>query len=181
MEKSCYYAALTKARAMYGKRLNAEQYAGLLRCASVTEIAEYLRSQTEYGVYLEALPQTGVHRGQLENLLRRSLTDRMMKLERFDRKDGVCVYHMMRQEIAAIVSAANAVLTGDMTRMIAGLPLYMERRASFSIESLGEVQTREDLEVVLLNTRYAQAWKKACGSGGINPGQAGIADAQRLL
>ena len=39
-------AVLSKARAMYGKRLTEKDYAGLLACTSVPEVLSYLKSHT---------------------------------------------------------------------------------------------------------------------------------------
>lgn len=169
MEKSCYRAAMTKARAMYGRRFSTEQYKELMRCANVNDIAEYLQSQTDYGKYLTALPQGNVHRGQLESLLRRSLSERFLRLWQYDRKDGVLGFYMKEQEIATIVAAANAVVTGDVTQMIADLPLYIKRHLNIPVDELGNVRTFADLARFLRNTPYADAWNKATADGTLNP------------
>ena len=41
-------AVLAKARAMYGKRLTAQNYTDLLACRSVNEAAAYLKAHTAY-------------------------------------------------------------------------------------------------------------------------------------
>lgn len=169
MEKSCYNAAMTKARAMYGRRLHTEQYKELLRCGNVNDIAEYLKNQTGYGRYLSALPQGNVHRGQLESLLRRSLAERFLRLWQYDRKDGVLGFYMKEREIASIVEAANAVVSGDVTQMIADLPLYIKRHLNIPVDELGNVRTRADLAKVLKDTPYANAWTKATADGTLNP------------
>ena len=57
-------AILSKARAMYGKRLTKENYRELLNCKSVGEVAGYLKSRTAYNKVLAGINENEVHRGQ---------------------------------------------------------------------------------------------------------------------
>ena len=46
--KGKYYATVAKIRAMYGKRVTAEDYAELVTKQSVADIADYLKKNTHY-------------------------------------------------------------------------------------------------------------------------------------
>ena len=61
-------AVLSKARAMYGKRLTAENYRELLNCKTVGEIAAVLKSRTVYGKLLAGINENEIHRGMLETV-----------------------------------------------------------------------------------------------------------------
>ena len=76
-------AILSKARAMYGKRLTKENYNDLLNCQTVGEVASYLKSRTVYGKCLAGINESEVHRGQLEVALRQKLFDDYASLCRF--------------------------------------------------------------------------------------------------
>lgn len=65
-------AILSKARAMYGKRLTAADYQALLTCQSVGEVAAYLKQRTVYAQVLSGVNELTIHRGQLESLLKKS-------------------------------------------------------------------------------------------------------------
>lgn len=47
-------AVLAKARAMYGKRLTAQNYTDLLACRTVNEAAAYLKAHTAYATHSRA-------------------------------------------------------------------------------------------------------------------------------
>ena len=64
-------AMATKAKAMFGKRLTASDYQQLLQKKSIPEIASYLKNETLFREALEGYSETGLHRGQLEMLIRR--------------------------------------------------------------------------------------------------------------
>ena len=63
-------AVLAKARALYGRRLRADDYRRLMGCRTMTELAAALK---EYPLYADALAEVNpqyARRAQLENLLR---------------------------------------------------------------------------------------------------------------
>ena len=58
-------AVLAKARAMYGKRLTAENYTDLLACRSVNEAAAYLKAHTAYADAFEGVTMGSLRRWQI--------------------------------------------------------------------------------------------------------------------
>ena len=71
-------AVLAKARALYGRRLRAEDYRRLTDCHTMTELANELKALPLYANTLAEVNPTYARRAQLENLLRQS------QYERFD-------------------------------------------------------------------------------------------------
>ena len=63
-------AVLAKARAMYGKRLTAQNYTDLLACRSVNEAAAYLKAHTAYADTFEGVTMGSLRRWLIEILLR---------------------------------------------------------------------------------------------------------------
>ena len=85
-------AVLAKARALYGRRLRADDYRRLMGCRTMTELAAALK---EYPLYADALAEVNpqyARRAQLENLLRQGLYARYDSLCRYDRSAGSKVY-----------------------------------------------------------------------------------------
>ena len=77
-------ATVAKIRAMYGKRLSAEDYAQLASFGSVSEIAEYLKKYTHYGKTLASVDTVMIHRGLLESLLRRHNFETYFRITDFE-------------------------------------------------------------------------------------------------
>ena len=77
-------ALSAKAHAKYGKMLKDKDYRELLACQSVGEVADYLRTNTHYSDIFEKFGGTDVHRGMLEELLRRKAFDETVSLCRYE-------------------------------------------------------------------------------------------------
>ena len=68
-------AVLAKARALYGRRLRAEDYRRLTDCHTMTELANELKALPLYANTLAEVNPTYARRAQLENLLRQASTN----------------------------------------------------------------------------------------------------------
>ena len=98
-------AAAARAKAMYGKRLTKKQYQQLTGAHTVGEIAAYLRSHTTYADALSDVKDTTVHRGVLEQILRRKVAADLEKLTGYDKQIDrlVTMYHRQQIEISWIL------------------------------------------------------------------------------
>ncbi len=98
-------AVLSKARAMYGKRIKEKNYDELLICKSVTEIALYLKNKTTYFDVLQCMDENDIHRGKLEENLRKRLFYDFARLGRYDLSvgDKFFEYLVSRAEIEKIM------------------------------------------------------------------------------
>ena len=88
-------AVLAKARALYGRRLRAEDYRRLTDCRTMTELANELKALPLYANTLAEVNPTYARRAQLESLLRQSLYTRYDSLCRYDRSAGSSVYQYL--------------------------------------------------------------------------------------
>lgn len=88
-------AVLAKARALYGRRLRAEDYRRLTDCHTMTELANELKALPLYANTLAEVNPTYARRAQLENLLRQSQYERFDSLCRYDRSAGSSVYQYL--------------------------------------------------------------------------------------
>ena len=64
-------AVLAKARALYGRRLRAEDYRRLMGCRTMSELAAALKEQPLYSAALADVNPQYARRAQLESLLHR--------------------------------------------------------------------------------------------------------------
>jgi V/A-type H+-transporting ATPase subunit C len=78
------YSGLTaKVKVMLGRRLTSLDYEELIRKKSVQDVAAYLKFNTYYKVTLDEINENIIHRGQLENVLKKSLINDYAKLFKF--------------------------------------------------------------------------------------------------
>ena len=86
-------ALSAKARAKFGKRLTLQNYNELLACQSVGEAALYLKSRTYFGPFLSEVRSVDVHRGRIEELLRR---------KSFEDYSSLCVFEYAGREFYTV-------------------------------------------------------------------------------
>ena len=108
-------AVLAKARALYGRRLRAEDYRRLMGCRTMSELAAALKEQPLYSAALADVNPQYARRAQLESLLRQSLYTRYDSLCRYDRSAGSKVYEYFTlccevDELTAARAAGRAAL-----------------------------------------------------------------------
>lgn len=163
-------AIMTKAKAMYGQHLTAAQYQELIQKKNVAEIAAYLRDETPYGEALAAVRPGSVHRGQLENLLRKSALEQYAKLLRYDSSTGRSYYRALlgRAEIDQILQMVRLLNSGHPEEYAAGYPAFLDRYTSFRLEDLARVRSFTELIRLLDSTPYAAQLRPLRPAG---PGQ----------
>lgn len=152
-------ALTTKARAMFGKRLSANEYETLLQKKSVPEIASYLKNETYFSTTLSGINEKAIHREQLEALLRMDIFHRLEKLERYGGEDdkGFIYAFVMRSEIQMILASVRYIVTKDVeirSVLISSLPMFAEKYFSFNIQKLPDVTTFAELLDVIKGTSY---------------------------
>lgn len=149
---------VAKAKAMHGERLKQEQYEELVRKRSVSEIAGFLKNETSYADALKDVRENNVHRGQLENLLRRDMFQRTLKLYRYADAAQRKIYqiHLEQIEIDLILSRIRVLISQNFEDAIAELPVFLKDYISFPLLQLGKVHTFDELLNVLKKTSYFQ-------------------------
>lgn len=63
-----YSAVITKLRAMYSKLLTNDDYEILMSQQSVTEIVQWLKKNSQYQDILKTIPESEIHRGDIERI-----------------------------------------------------------------------------------------------------------------
>lgn len=81
-----YGAVSGKTRAMAGKLLKPHDYHEIIQKKTVNEVAAYLKYNTHYSEVLADINEAEIHRGQLENVLRRQYVRDYEKLAHFSTK-----------------------------------------------------------------------------------------------
>lgn len=149
-------ATVAKARALYGKRLTHEDYKELLHRNSVSDVAEYLKRNTHYRSALSSVDTNTVHRGYLEELLRREGFDTYISLCKFQHLDKYDFYRylMVQKEIELIITCILH-LNADMSEeFISAVPPYFIDYASFDMIALAKARSFADIIEVIRSTPY---------------------------
>lgn len=149
-------ATVAKARALYGKRLKAEDYKELLHRNSVSDVAEYLKRNTHYRGALGSVDTNTVHRGFLEELLRRDVFDTYISLCRFQHLDEMDFYRylMVQKEIELIITCILHLNAGMSEEFISSVPTYFIDYATFDIIALAKARNFGEILGVIRSTPY---------------------------
>ncbi|WP_283607150.1 V0D/AC39 family V-type ATPase subunit [Faecalispora anaeroviscerum] len=145
-----------KARAMYGRRLNAQNYQEMLNCKSVTEIARYLAANTDYDKVLAGINDGEVHRGQLENRLKQKLLSDSASLCRYEIsiRDALATYLLQRSEVEQILNAL-LLLNADMTKeYFFSMPAPLALHSHVDLVRLSGAETFDGVIAALAHTPY---------------------------
>ena len=121
---------LTKSRAMFGKRLTAQNVSELLSCQTVTEVAAYLKNNTHYAYALRNIDDTNVHRGQLEaaldDLMQKELT--ALSNYRVDAGEYMRSFMVYSTQIREILKFLRLLSAGRASEYVFAMPKYFVKR-----------------------------------------------------
>lgn len=149
-------AIIAKCKSLYGNRLKPDNYEDLLRLNTVPEIVTYLQKQDKYSNTLKDIYPENMHRGQLEDLIKKSYFGNLAKMVKFVSTKDKKFYEldMIRREIEIVLSSLRAVISGSIESSIRDLPLFFIQHASFDIGKISKSLTMSSLLKVLTGTRY---------------------------
>lgn len=147
---------VAKAKCMYGNQLKKEHYDELLRKKNVAEIAGFLKNETQYAEALKDVRENNIHRGQLEDILRRDMFKKTMKLYRYADSSQKKYYllHVQRIEIDLILLRIRVLISQEFDHAIAELPIFLKGYTSYDLLHLGNARTFDELLDVVKKTMY---------------------------
>ena len=147
---------LAKARAMYGRRLTAQNYKEMLACHSVNELAAYLKNHTAYHQILSGINESDIHRGQLEILLRQKIFEDSASLCRYDISVGehFAQYVLQKAEIEQIMHSVMHLMAGSPEEYLYAMPAFLNKHTHIDLLALGRIKNFDDLLLALSHTPY---------------------------
>lgn len=169
-------ALTAKVRAMYGRCLSQQNYRELIHKQTVSEVAAYLKQQTDYAVLLRDVNESLVHRGKLEELLRGDLFDDYLSIFHFVGQQEKAFYRffIMRLEMNEVLTCVRLIVADRAGEYVFGLPSFFAKHASFDLYELAKVKDYDGLLRLLKPTPYGELLRK------YNPAEGGKIDAVRL-
>ncbi len=152
-------AVVAKARAVFGRSLKPEDYNQLASKDTVAQVCAYLKQTPRFEKSLTSVNAQIIHRGQLENLLLRSVLDIFDSFRRFDftESTGFFKYIIMRLEIEQIIMAVQSVACKSTDEYIAELPMFISKSASVDLAALGTSKSLVEAAELLRPTPYFKA------------------------
>ena len=121
---------LTKSRAMFGKRLTAQNITELLGCQTVTEVAAYLKNNTHYAYALRNIDDSNVHRGQLEAALDDLMQSELTALSKYrvDAGEYMRSFMVYSTQIREILKFLRLLSAGRASEYVFAMPRYFVKR-----------------------------------------------------
>ena len=149
-------AVLSKARAMYGKRLQAKDYQSMLNCKTVGEVAGYLKNNTVYGDMLNGVDEASIHRGQLEMMLRQRIFYDLASLCRYELSVGerFAQYILVRSEIQQIIRSLTLLSGHEAQEYLFSLPLFLDKHTHIDLHALVKMKNYSDFLQALSASPY---------------------------
>ena len=153
-------ATVAKIRAMYGNRLKQADYDELVNKSSVAEIAEYLKKNTHYGKMLSSIDTVNIHRGFLEDLLKRYNFEMYLRIIDFEKLGNIEFYNfrIISGEINIIIDCLRHI-NAKSAGQIENLPIYINKYTCFDLIEIAKVRSFDELLVFLKRTPYYDVLK----------------------
>lgn len=155
-------AVITKARAMYGRRLKDKDYQSLLSCSNVGEVMAYLKSHTKYSSVLNNMSERDVHRGQLETVLRKQLIHEFASLSHYQIATGASFSHYLinKTEVEQLSHFLMLLSSGNTGRYVFDLPMHLQAHTKIDLKLLSKATNYDELLVAVENSHYKKILTK---------------------
>lgn len=133
-------AVITKARSKYGKRLTQKDYDALLKCHSVAQVVNYLKTHTHYSQTLSKINENEVHRGRLESILKQQVFYDFDSLCRYEMSSGspFSEFIIRRYEIEQLVHFLLLLSCGKVEDYLFSLPSYFNKHTDIDLYKLSK-------------------------------------------
>lgn len=149
-------AIVSKAKAMYGTKLKENDYNELVKKHTLSDLVSYLRTHPFYEDVFRDIHENMVHRGQLEELIKKAHFNHTLKLIKFVELQDKKFYelYLIQKEIDLILATIRSIVSENFEEAIAEFPIFFKRHASFDITELSKSKNIKDLLVSLEKTQY---------------------------
>lgn len=149
-------AVVAKARSIFGDCLKREDFLQLTTKSSVSDVCAFLKQTKRFSGCLASANEQSVHRGQLENLLRRNTFMIYERFCRFDHTESKAFFDIiiMKMEIEQLLTALMYINAKSTDEYINALPSYLMERCSFDLMALAKADTFTEVEQVIKDTPY---------------------------
>lgn len=149
-------AIVAKAKSIYGNFLKPEDFDELVKRKSVSDVALYLKNQKNYSETLSDVQENSIHRGQLEELIKKTNFNNTLKLVKFVELQDKSFYELniVIREIELILATIRSIISENYEEALAEFPTFFIRHAGFDITKLSQVRSYDMLLDSVQDTRF---------------------------
>ena len=148
-------AIIAKIKTKYGKRLTDKDFRAMVKCESVGDVVQYLKSYTHYQVFLDKV-SNDIHRGNLEQLIRERQFEELLTLCKYNQGDTPVTKYILRStEISELMKFITLLSIGRPREYLFSLPLYFTQHTDIALEKLSSIHSHKELVSALERTDYA--------------------------
>lgn len=149
-------AIIAKVKTKYGKSLTDKDYRVMVKCGSVGEVVQYLKTYTHYQSYLQKV-SNDIHRGNLENTIREKQFEELLTLCKYNSGNSPVTSYILRSaEIHELMKFITLLSIGRPREYLFTLPLYFSQHTDIALEQLSSIHGHKELLNVLEHTDYAE-------------------------
>lgn len=153
-------AIIAKARSKYGKRLRDKDYNAMVKCESVGEVVQYLKTYTYYRTFLDKV-SNDIHRGNLENILREKQFESILTFSKYNTGNTPVTRYILRaSEIDELMKFLTLLSINRPHEYLFSLPLFFNRHTEIPLKKLSLVNSNRELITLLEHTDYAKIIEK---------------------
>ncbi len=155
-------AIISKAKSIYGKSIKPSDYESLLKMKSVPEVAQFLRNQKNYADILQDAQVDSIHRGELEELIKKNQFNHTIRLIKFVKVKDIEFFeiNLLKREIDIILEIIRSIISNDYSSQIADIPSYMKKHATFDIFLASQASTMNEFLSSIKRTPYSDVLTK---------------------
>lgn len=153
-------AIIAKIKTKYGKRLTEKDYRAMVKCESVGDVVQYMKSYTHYQTFLDKV-SNDIHRGNLEQLIRERQFEELLTLCKYNQGDTPVTKYILRStEISELMKFITLLSIRRPQDYLFTLPLYFAQHTDIELESLSTVHSYKELLGALERTDYAKILRR---------------------
>lgn len=147
-------AAVAKAKAVYGTLFKKGDYENLVHRNSVSTAVSYLKGTPRYGAVFSGYDGAALHRGQIEQLLGKSVFESYLRIRRFSSGSPVMDFYLKEREAEQLSKAIAAVAAGTQERFYLSFPDYLMDRVGFDPEAAAHAKNGRVLLAAIRGTVF---------------------------
>ncbi len=147
-------AAVAKAKAVYGTLFKKEDYENLVHRNSVSTAVSYLKGTPRYGAVFSGYDGAALHRGQIEQLLGKSVFESYLRIRRFSSGGPIMDFYLKEREAEQLSKAIAAVAAGTQERFYLSFPDYLMDRVGFDPKTAAQAKNGRALLAAIRGTVF---------------------------
>ncbi|MGE4321277.1 MAG: V-type ATPase subunit [Acholeplasmataceae bacterium] len=154
-------AIIAKAKAMYGKFLQAEDYDRMVKLKTLPDLVKYLQAHPHYEKILKDVQPITIHRGHLESLIRKNRVEQIIKLIKlvYSKDKEFYMLDVVHQQNEIILSVLRKIISEEGADISGSIPFFYNVPTQIDFSKLLNVQTFDDLLKSLEESIYYEILK----------------------